>query len=947
MKKYIITSLFVLTVGAGLAEAAKQSMLTVGETTHGDVRTTVNTNATRSNSNFTELYARKQPGVTDWTTNGAGYTYAEDDLVKYGDKIYIALGAHVQDVDTPDVSSDFSEWAGGEGGTGAVSSVNTQTGDVVLDADDISDTTTTNKFVTAADKTKLSNLSGTNTGDQDLSSLATKANVLQLNNTTAFTPSADYHPATKKYVDDSITAGGGYTDEQAQDATGAMVTGNTESGIAVVYDDATNKLNFTVSSQTDNNFTNAYKTKLDGIAAGAQVDTDDQAASEVATSVTNFNNNLSSADTTVQKALDTLDNLAITGYTDEQAQDAVGSMVTGNTETGIAVTYDDATAKLNFVLDDDLVDLSDGSISYSKVSPPGSDTQVLFNDASAFGGDSGLTYNKTTDTLTAVGAFAAPTFTINAADTARKLLLPNNTSYTPAASENSIYTEANKIKVSENGVEKTILNSADIGVASGVQAYNQYLPTWPSTVNATEVSYLDGVTSAIQTQITGKENSLGNPGTSGWVLSSTTAGVRSWIAPGGMTYPASGIPKSTGSAWDTSYQLDTDLTSVSASDDTIPSAKATKAALDLKANATGIAFEADALTDLKILETGSTYTALIDDTVAYGSTYDAKHIWSIDKVGSLLAGKLATTVLDDTKGNGDTGFVWSADKVYDQLALKQAADADLTTWAGVTPGTGIATALAINVGSAGAPVLFNGAGGTPSSLVLTNATIANSTSLPGTCTLGQVYYDTDADTDGELYVCRATNTWKAVDDDGGAGGLATTDIDTSSELRAILGDETGTGALVFAGGDIGAATATTATAGDNDTSVATTAFVQTAKKSGVQPVCAVIPAAVAADDYPIFKAPAALTITGGSIHVYAIGGTNVVGGLDECTGTNGTCGSVTAVDSDITGTAGSDVADDGTLTNGGIASGNWIQWHTTSVSGTNTSVSVCFSYTLD
>ncbi len=111
--------------------------------------------------------------------------------------------------------------------------------------------------------------------------------------------------------------------------------------------------------------------------------------------------------------------------------------------------------------------------------------------------------------------------------------------------------------------------------------------------------------------------------------------------------------------------------------------------------------------------------------------------------------------------------------------------------------------------------------------------------------------------------------------------------------------------------------------------------------------CAVIPAAATTDDLPIFKAPAALTIVASSIHVYAIGGTNVVGGLDECTGTNGVCSSVTAVDSDITGTAGSDVADDGTLTNAGIASGNWIQWHTTSVSGTNTSLSVCFSYTLD
>ena len=51
-----------------------------------------------------------------------------------------------------------------------VQSVNTATGAVVLDADDIDDTSTTNKFVTASDITNLGNLSGTNTGDQDLSS---------------------------------------------------------------------------------------------------------------------------------------------------------------------------------------------------------------------------------------------------------------------------------------------------------------------------------------------------------------------------------------------------------------------------------------------------------------------------------------------------------------------------------------------------------------------------------------------------------------------------------------------------------------------------------------------------------------------------------------------------------------------------------------------------------
>lgn len=46
-------------------------------------------------------------------------------------------------------------------------------------------------------------------------------------------------------------------------------------------------------------------------------------------------------------------------------------------------------------------------------------------------------------------------------------------------------------------------------------------------------------------------------------------------------------------------------------------------------------------------------------------------------------------------------------------------------------GTGVATALGVNVGSAGAPVLFNGAGGTPSSLTLTNATGLPRTSITG------------------------------------------------------------------------------------------------------------------------------------------------------------------------------------------------------------------------
>lgn len=56
---------------------------------------------------------------------------------------------------------------------------------------------------TFAEYSVLQSTSGINSGDQDLSSLALKNNVLELDNTTAFVPDADYEPATKKYVDDS------------------------------------------------------------------------------------------------------------------------------------------------------------------------------------------------------------------------------------------------------------------------------------------------------------------------------------------------------------------------------------------------------------------------------------------------------------------------------------------------------------------------------------------------------------------------------------------------------------------------------------------------------------------------------------------------------------------------------------------------------------------------
>ena len=72
----------------------------------------------------------------------------------------------------------------------------------------------------------------------------------------------------------AITNGAGYitatlTEEQVEDFVGGMVTGNTETGITVTYQDSDGTLDFVVASQTDENFTTTLKNKLDGIATGA------------------------------------------------------------------------------------------------------------------------------------------------------------------------------------------------------------------------------------------------------------------------------------------------------------------------------------------------------------------------------------------------------------------------------------------------------------------------------------------------------------------------------------------------------------------------------------------------------------------------------------------------------------------------------------------------------
>jgi len=99
----------------------------------------------------------------------------------------------------------------------------------------------------------------------------------------------------------------------------------------------------------------------------------------------------------------------------------------------------------------------------------------------------------------------------------------------------------------------------------------------------------------------------------------------------------------------------------------------------------------------------------------------------------------------------------------------------------------------------------------------------------------------------------------------------------------------------------------------------------------------VIQSPVVTDDINIMKAPAAMTIL--TIRCIVQGTTSVTGQLQECA-TDGTA--CADLDSDIVCDA-DGAADDGTLTDSSIASGAWLRWKTTSVSGTPTFLTVTFT----
>jgi hypothetical protein len=135
-------------------------------------------------------------------------------------------------------------------------------------------------------------------------------------------------------------------------------------------------------------------------------------------------------------------------------------------------------------------------------------------------------------------------------------------------------------------------------------------------------------------------------------------------------------------------------------------------------------------------------------------------------------------------------------------------------------GTGVYDALAVAIGSAGAPVLFNGAGGTPSSLTLTNATgLPTAGLVDDAVTLAKmaagtagnlITYDASGNpavvatgTAGQVLTSNGAGAAPTMQTLSGGGNALTSNplsqfaATTSAQLAGVISDETGSGALVF------------------------------------------------------------------------------------------------------------------------------------------------------
>ena len=226
------------------------------------------------------------------------------------------------------------------------------------------------------------------------------------------------------------------TNEVIQDVVGAMVSSNTETDIAVTYNDTDGKLNFVVSNISGNaatatalasartiggvSFDGTANINLPGVNTTGDQDTSGNASTA---------STLATARTIHGVSFDGSGNIDLT----EVIQDTVGAMFSSNTETGVTATYEDGDGTIDLVvgtLNQDTTGTAALATAADTIKTNSTTTNDTFfvtfvadNNGSATAEtlftDGGMTYNPSTDTLSVTNITATITGTsslINVAD---------------------------------------------------------------------------------------------------------------------------------------------------------------------------------------------------------------------------------------------------------------------------------------------------------------------------------------------------------------------------------------------------------------------------------------------------------------------------------------------------------------------------------------------------
>jgi len=241
-------------------------------------------------------------------------------------------------------------------------------------------------------------------------------------NLTGFTTDNLTEGSTNKYA----------TNEVVQDIVGAMVSGNTESGITVAYQDDDGTLDFTIGTLNQNttgsaatlttarniggvSFDGSASINLPGVNTSGTQDTSGNAATATALATARNIHGVSFDGTA---AIDL----------SEVIQDTVGAMFTSNSETGISVEYQDDDGTIDLVVgtlnqnttgNADTATLATAANTVKTVKDE-TDAEyfVTFVDANnnsataeALKTDAGIQYNPSTDTLSVTNITATITGT--------------------------------------------------------------------------------------------------------------------------------------------------------------------------------------------------------------------------------------------------------------------------------------------------------------------------------------------------------------------------------------------------------------------------------------------------------------------------------------------------------------------------------------------------------